>query len=142
MPNPSVFIPKSEIDQTLATPSTQGKRLLEPFKAFAAANKLPFNILEDNAVSNEAEVHHHEADLWLCLEGSVRFVTGGEMVDPWFKKLADGTEDQREVKAKEIRGGTESVLNPGDWLWIPAGQPHLHVCEGVARLVIVKIPKV
>lgn len=138
----ALHVPKSTIDQTLATAATQGKRLLEPLKALAAANGMPLNILEDMAVHNEAEIHHHEADLWLCLEGSVRFICGGEMVDPWNKKLADGTEDPREVKAKEIRGGTESVLAPGDWLWIPAGVPHQHICEGTARLAIIKVPKV
>ncbi|MFA6429357.1 MAG: cupin domain-containing protein [Patescibacteria group bacterium] len=137
---PCVFVQKTLVDETLAVPSTQGKRLLEPLKALASANKMPMNILEDCEVSNEAEVHTHEADLWHCLEGEVTFVYGGEMVDPWNKKLADGTEDPREVKAKEIRGGTEVVMHPGDWLWIPAGQPHQHRCTGTARLAIIKIP--
>ncbi|MFA5798505.1 MAG: hypothetical protein WC892_02935 [Patescibacteria group bacterium] len=133
-------ITKALLDQTLATPSTQGKRMLEPLKAFSAENKIPLNILEDREVANEAEVHMHEADLWYCLEGEVRFTYGGELVDPWTKKLADGTEDPRELKAKEIKGGSQTVLRPGDWLWIPAGQPHQHSAEGIARLVIIKVP--
>jgi len=136
----SVFIEKTRIDETLANVPTQGKKLLEPLKSFAKENGLPFNILEDKDVSNEAEVHHHEGDLWYCLEGEVTFIYGGEMVSPWYKKNSDGTEDKREVKAKEIKGGTEKILKPGDWLWIPAGEPHQHRCEGVARLIIVKIP--
>lgn len=136
-----VLVPKEEIDKTLATVPTQGKKLLEPLKSLAAANKLPFNILEDKEVlNNEAEVHKHEGDLWLCLEGEVKFTYGGELVEPWVKKLPDGTTDNREWKAKEIRGGTESILKPGDWLWIPAGQPHQHICGGLARLAIIKIP--
>ncbi len=135
-----VFVPSNDVQATLAVPATAGKKLLQPFRAFALANNLPFNILEDVNVVNEAEVHIHEGDLWLCLEGEVAFVYGGEMVNPWFKKLADGTEDRREVKAKEIKGGTTSILKPGDWLWIPAGQPHQHNCTGTARLMIIKIP--
>ncbi len=138
----NIFVGKSLIEKTLATEAAQGKRLLEPLKTFAAEHKLPFNILEDKEVANDAEAHMHEADLWHCLEGEVKFIYGGEMVDPWFKKNADGTEDKREVKAKTIRGGEESVLQSGDWLYIPAGQPHQHICKGVARLIIIKIPKI
>lgn len=137
---PCAVIKKSDIDATLATPATTGKRLLEPLKAMAAELKLPLNILEDKEVSNEAEVHRHEGDLWQCLEGEVTFVYGGEMVAPWAKKLPDGGTDDREIKANEIRDGTEVVLRPGDWLWIPAGQPHLHRAAETARLAIIKIP--
>ncbi len=135
-----VLVRKAFVDETLAAPSTPGKKLLEPLKALAAAKKLPFNILEDTDISNDAEVHMHEADLWLCLEGEVVFTYGGELIDPWFKVNPDGTEDKREIKAKQIKGGTESVLKPGDWLWIPAGEPHSHSCKGTARLAIIKIP--
>ncbi len=131
---------KSEIETTLATPAAVGKRLLEPLKSRALAEQLPVNILEDREVFNEAEVHRHEGDLWQCLEGEVSFVYGGEMVAPWAKKLPDGGMDDREIKAKEISGGTEVTLYPGDWLWIPAGQPHSHRTDKTARLAIIKIP--
>ena len=135
-----IVVSKSKIDETLAQSPSQGKRLLEPLKTLAAGAKLPINILEDKEVSNEAEVHRHEGDLWQCLEGEVTFVYGGQMLNPWAKQLPDGGTDDREIKAKEISGGTEVALHPGDWLWIPAGQPHLHKTDGTARLVIIKIP--
>lgn len=134
-----VYVEKDKIDETLASEPVQGKRLLEPLKTFAKEHGLPMNILEDKDVSNEAEVHMHEGDLWHCLEGEATFIYGGEMVEPWFKKNPDGTEDKREVKANEIKGGTEKVLRSGDWLWIPAGEPHQHKCVGTSRLVIIKI---
>lgn len=137
---PCAVVRKSDIDATLASAPAQGKRLLEPLKTMAAELKLPLNILEDHKVSNEAEVHRHEGDLWHCLEGEVTFVYGGEMVNPWAKKLSDGGVDDREIKSNDIRGGTEAVLHPGDWLWIPAGQPHLHRTDKTARLAIIKIP--
>lgn len=137
---PSVCIPKSKIDETLASHATQGKRLLEPLKSFALEHNLPINILEDKEISNEAEVHRHEGDLWQCLEGEVTFVHGGTMVNPWAKKLSDGGVDDREIKASEIAGGREVILRPGDWLWIPVGEPHSHRTEGTARLFIIKIP--
>ena len=136
------MIKKEDIEKTLKSPSSQGKRLLEPLKIFSKENSIPLNVLEDNNVVNEAEVHKHEADLWCCLEGEVTFIYGGEIVNPWVKKNADGTLDEREIKAKEIIGGTEVLLKPGDWLFIPAGEPHMHKMDGVARLIIIKIPKV
>ncbi|MBI2024697.1 MAG: hypothetical protein HYT03_01210 [Candidatus Harrisonbacteria bacterium] len=135
------LVRKSEIDKTLATAPTRGKKLLEPLKSLAAANKLPLNILEDKEVlDNEAEIHKKEGDLWLCLKGEVKFIYGGEMVDPWVKKNADGSLNENEIKAKQIKNGIESILKPGDWLWIPAGQPHQHLCVGTVRLAIIKIP--
>ena len=135
------YLPETQVKKTLAASPTIGKKLLEPLKEIAKNNNLPFNILEDHQLTaNDAEVHQREADLWLCLEGEVVFVCDGEMVEPWYKKLADGSEDRREVKAKSIRGGTTYVLKPGDWLWIPTGVPHQHTCAGTARLVIIKIP--
>ncbi|OGZ12573.1 MAG: hypothetical protein A3D67_04165 [Candidatus Lloydbacteria bacterium RIFCSPHIGHO2_02_FULL_51_22] len=131
---------KADIAKTLNTKPTDGKKLLEPLKSIAAAQALPFNVLEDKNVSNDAEVHTHESDLWFCLEGSVLFVCGGEMVAPWYGKKADGTENPNELKAKTIKGRKKTVLKPGDWLWIPAGVPHSHSAKGTARLIIVKIP--
>src|SRR3989344_5285278 len=130
-----VVVRKKQITDTLKQESFSGKRLLEPLKSFAIGNSLPLNILEDKEISNDAEVHMREADLWHCLEGEVTFVYGGEMVDPWFGKNPDGSENKDEIKAKEIKGGDTVVLCPGDWFFIPAGQPHSHSCKGTARLV-------
>lgn len=142
MNNKAVLVSKSQFDETLAVVPVPGKKLLEPFKVFAAGNGLPFNILEDSQVlENDAEVHRHEADLWLCLEGEVTFVCDGEMIEPWQGKLPDGNANPNELKAKSIRGGVTHILKPGDWLWIPAGVPHQHNCSGTARLVIIKIPQ-
>ncbi len=137
----STFVSKQQIDETLATAPTPGKKLLEPFKTFSKEHNLPFNILEDKEISNDPEIHMHEADLWYCLEGEVTFVHGGTMVEPFFKKKPDGTENPNEIGAKSIQGGTEVVMHPGDWLWIPAGEPHQHICSVLTRLMIIKIPK-
>lgn len=139
--SPKCVVVRNEyLREMLSGKPVQGKRLLEPLKALSLAEGLPFNVLEDADVVNLAELHKHEADLWLCLEGEVTFVYGGEMVDPWPTRRPDGTVDEGELKAKEIRNGTEAVLKSGDWLYIPAGAPHQHKCAGVARLVIIKIP--
>ena len=143
MTNRGVIISKKLIEETLATTPVTGKKLLEPLRSFAREHGLPINVLENSEVlDNDAEVHTNESDLWLALEGTTTFVYGGELVDPWVKKNADGTTDPRETKAKTISGGTVVDLTPGDWLWIPAGLPHQHHCAATSRLAIIKIPKV
>lgn len=137
----SVYISKHQIDETLTVTPVVGKKNLEPFLAFAKAAGLPFSILEDHQViDNNAEVHLDEADLWLCLQGEVQFICDGQLVDPWFSKKADGSENTRELRAKTISGGATHTLKPGDWLWIPAGVPHQHNAASTARLIIIKIP--
>ncbi|OGY63563.1 MAG: hypothetical protein A3I89_01990 [Candidatus Harrisonbacteria bacterium RIFCSPLOWO2_02_FULL_41_11] len=140
----TVVVRSEEVKKSLESIPVQGKKLLEPLKSIATQHDLPFNILEDKDVSdNLAEVHAVDGDLWLCLEGEAVFTLGGELVDPYEVKRRDGVSDSRELKAKKIQGGTNTVLKSGDYLWIPPGVPHVHnVPTGVARLVIIKIPKV
>lgn len=129
----ATLVRKSMIDSALAEPPVKGKRLLERFKSFAESSGFPGKILEDTEVTNEAEVHRTEGDLWFCLEGEVTFVSGGELIDPREHKTPD------ELKGSGISGGTEYLMKPGDWLWIPAGEPHLHKTDATARLIIIKI---
>ncbi|MEK7082701.1 MAG: hypothetical protein AAB972_00895, partial [Patescibacteria group bacterium] len=103
----SFFLRKKDIDIMCATPPVKGKNLLEPLKSMAITHGLPFKILEDHQVSNDAEVHLNENDLWCCLEGEALFVYGGVLVDPQIKVRKDGTKDENELFAKEISGGTE-----------------------------------
>lgn len=137
----ATVVRSKEIEKTLKQAPGTGKNLLEPLNTIASEKGLPFKILEDNDIFNPAELHRDSGDLWLCLEGEVTFVYGGELVNPQEKKNADGTINQNELKAKEIRGGETTVLNPGDWFWIPAGVSHQHFSKSVARMMIIKIPR-
>ena len=137
----SLLFSAAQMAETLAAAPVQGKKSLEPLRTFSKETGFPLNIVENHEVTdNLAEVHMHEADLWGCIEGEATFICGGEMVDPWCKENKDGTKDEREIKAKEIKGGTEIVLKKGDWLWIPAGEPHQHQATGTARMLIIKVP--
>lgn len=130
----ATLILKQEIEVSLSAVPMQGKRLI-PLMAFGAGGACPIKILEDSRVSdNAAEVHETEEDIWFCLEGSPTFTYGGKLVDPEKVK-------EHEWRAKAIRGGATVTLKPGDWLWIPAGEPHQHNCpDGAARMVIIKVP--
>lgn len=141
MSSESLFIPKKQIDEILALPPVQGKRNLEPFASIAKQTGLPFQILEDTAVSNDAEIHLLEDDLWLCLEGKVAFLCGGTLGESWFSKRADGSLNKNEIKSKTLNDATKHNLTVGDWLWIPAGVPHQHSSIKTTRLAIIKVPK-
>lgn len=134
------LLKKEDIEAICAHAPMGGKHLLEPLKSRADAYRLPFKILEDHQVNNEAEVHVDQGDLWYCLEGNPTFIYGGILVDPQIKIRKNGTKDINELFAKKISGGITVTLKPGDWLWIPAGQPHQHLCSETARLMIIKIP--
>ena len=135
----SVFIPKSVIDEALATPPVKGKHPIASFKERLALLGVPsgtIEILENYQVErfeNPTELHERVADLWIGLEGAVIFVVGGELVD----RTAHPTK-QFEWKGTSITGGVEHVVGPGDILYIPPGDPHTHFGSG--RLYIVKIP--
>ncbi len=133
-------IPSLLIEKTLQQTPFQGKHLLEPFRAYAKEHRIPINILEDKAVSNEPEVHINAADLWLCLEGEAIFICGGTLQGPHPKQNHSGTFDRDELVGTGIAGGKEVVMRKGDWLWIPAGCPHRHRAVGVARFMIIKVP--
>lgn len=109
---PYLYIQKSVIDQTLATPAFQGVHFLEPFQSLTRASGMPLKILEEVNANGNAEMHENEADLFLCLEGTPTFLIQGD----------------------------EIVLHPGEWLWIPAGVPHQHHSSGTSRIAIIKIP--
>ena len=137
----AVLIQKKIIDETLANEPTKGKKLLEPLKSAASDGKAPVNILETKNVNSDAEVHKKTNDLFYCLEGEVTFICGGEMIDVWVKEK-DGIPNENELGGKDIKGGTEYILKSGDWLWILAGEPHKQICQGLARLIIIKIPQI
>ena len=142
MADECVVIRYQQLVQTLASPPAQGKRSLEPLRAFAITHSVPMHIVEDHQVTNNrAEVHTHEGDFWICLQGPVMFVVGGELDNPQpYRPTGEGVE-YREWSAERIIDGKVVVLEPGDMLWIPAGQPHQHNCSKTARLLLVKVPR-
>ena len=130
------FIDAKFIREAMAKEPVDGKHQLEPLSSLSKGKGISFNILEDhNFLEGQPEVHRHEGDLWIGLEGEMNFIVGGEMVEPYAKEGNDN-----EIKAKSISGGEEVVLKMGDVLWIPAGVPHMHIAKH-GRAYIIKIPE-
>ena len=136
------FIPKALIEQTLTTKAETGKRLLQPLKDFSIGSNISFHILEDVEIENPPEVHMHEADLWIGIEGEVTFIVGGKLIDERSQINSDGVINENEKTGLKIEGGAEYIVRAGDVLHIPAGVPHLHKAKGVARMHIIKIPRI
>jgi len=65
----------------------------------------------------EVEVHDRDTDIFYVLEGSAKFVTGGDVIEP--RKT-----DLGETRAKSIAGGEERSLTKGDVVVVPNGVPH------------------
>lgn len=80
-----------------------------------------------------AELHLHEDDFWVCLEGEAEFILGGRLVYPRYH-------DGLTWIADSIEGGEHYSFRAGDWFHVPAGQAHQPITSGQARLIIVKIP--
>lgn len=129
------LIRKEEIDNVIAQKPIGGKKMLPPFSSLFK-KELPFGIIEDFEVKESgAEVHKNEGDLLFCLEGEVEFVCGGELIEPRELDNSNGNE----FVGKDIRGGEKLILRPGDWLWIPPAEPHLHRAK-FGRMVVIKVP--
>jgi hypothetical protein len=75
------------------------------------------------------------------MEGSLEFTYGGELIEPYYRKSASGEINERELGGKGIKDGITITVKSGDWLWIPAGEPHQHNAKDFARLILIKIPK-
>ncbi len=139
--NDCSILTKQAIDQLLLSPSLPGKHTLESWKQSPESKVIPFTILEDvTYIERRAELHLREADVFYCLEGEATFVYGGELVDGHERVNADGTTNPNEWRGSDIRNATVVTVQIGDWVWIPAGQPHYHFSKTRARLLVIKVP--
>jgi mannose-6-phosphate isomerase-like protein (cupin superfamily) len=125
------------------TSYADGKQNPEPLKSTAKSESIPASILIERNVhegQNPAELHRHEADLWICLEGSLTFKLGGRLLSPIIKTSSTGVKNELEIVGSGIEGGVEETITANDILYIPEGVPHSHwTNDGAARLWIIKI---
>jgi mannose-6-phosphate isomerase-like protein (cupin superfamily) len=67
--------------------------------------------------NGSGEVHEQFADFFVILQGNATLVTGGKLVNP-------STTKPGELHGTAVEGGTETALNEGDVVHIPAHLPH------------------
>jgi mannose-6-phosphate isomerase-like protein (cupin superfamily) len=114
------------IDHTKVT-YDKGAKLLEngEFKVLTSHRDGP----------GKAEIHAHDTDIFLIIDGTADFVTGGSVVD--LKTRANG-----ESSGKEITGGETHHLVKGDVIVIPRGVPHwFKQVNGPFLYYVVKVTK-
>jgi mannose-6-phosphate isomerase-like protein (cupin superfamily) len=136
------YLSHETISKLLAVAPSPGKKDLEPIKSYLKERGIPANVVEDVDVhDNVVEVHRDTADFWIGLEGETVFTLGGTLEEAFVKPAKDGSYQDIEIRAKCITGGERVTVKKGDWLWIPAGVPHVHEATGVSRLLIIKVPQ-
>lgn len=74
-------------------------------------------MLAQREATGSAEVHEHEADIFVIEAGQAVLITGGKMVNAH-------TEKPGEIRATSIEGGEKHEVSSGDIIHIPAGVPH------------------
>jgi len=63
-----------------------------------------------------ASIHDNEAEMFIVIDGSATFVTGGKVVGE--------TRNGANVSGKSIEGGTPHKISKGDFIMVPKGVPH------------------
>lgn len=67
--------------------------------------------------TGSAEVHEHEADIFVVESGQAILVTGGKVINPRLEKPG-------ELRGSSIQGGEKHAVAAGDIIHIPARTPH------------------
>jgi mannose-6-phosphate isomerase-like protein (cupin superfamily) len=81
-----------------------------------------YTMLAHREGTGSAEVHEHDADLFLVVAGDATLVTGGKIVKPH-------TEKAGEIRGGSIEGGQRQKLSAGDVVHIAPNVPHQLLIE-------------
>lgn len=81
-----------------------------------------YTMLAGRDGTGSAEVHQHEADIFVIERGQGTLVTGGKLVNGRMQKPG-------ELRGSSIEGGERHALAAGDIVHIPAGVPHQLLLE-------------
>jgi mannose-6-phosphate isomerase-like protein (cupin superfamily) len=79
-----------------------------------------------------AEIHENYADFFFVVQGSATLVTGGMVQDG--KTVSPG-----EIRGKSVLNGTQTTLNQGDVVHIPATVPHQLLLSGTFIYFVIKV---
>jgi mannose-6-phosphate isomerase-like protein (cupin superfamily) len=101
-------------------------KLVQKRAAFAAQDLVRYGnhytMLAYREATGSAEVHEHEADIFIVESGEATLVTGGKLINGHAQKPG-------EIRGTSIEGGERHGLAAGDIIHIPAGVPHQLLIE-------------
>ena len=99
----------------------EGQSLAGKGKPFASKDLARYGnhytMLAHRESSGSAELHEHEADIFIVETGDATLISGGTV-------LHGHTEKPGEIRGTGIEGGERQELATGDIVHIPAGTPH------------------
>lgn len=90
----------------------------------AASGRCWVNVVtKDHPDTLLAEMHEHEVDIYLVLEGEATLLLGGTLVHP-------STPSPGQHRGDGLDGAREQPIRAGDLVAIPEGTPHLVDARG------------
>ena len=97
----------------------------------------PYNVnMELRKMGQAASVHETEAELFYVIDGAGTLVTGGKLIE-------ERRTNAENLSGTGIEGGVTKRVSKGDWILVPAGEPHqFPAVEGSGlRLMSLHLPK-
>jgi mannose-6-phosphate isomerase-like protein (cupin superfamily) len=88
--------------------------------------------LEYRSPKGIASVHKNDGEFMYVLEGEGNIPTGGTVVNP--------KDSGANIDGDALQGATEHHMKKGDFIYVPAGVPHLAVTDGTFVLATLHVP--
>ena len=97
----------------------------------------PYNVnMELRKMGQAASVHETEAELFYVIDGAGTLVTGGKLIE-------ERRTNAENLSGTGIEGGVTKRVSKGDWILVPAGEPHQFPAVEASglRLMSLHLPK-
>ena len=97
----------------------------------------PYNVnMELRNMGQAASVHETEAELFYVIDGAGTLVTGGKLME-------ERRTNAENLSGTGIEGGVTKRVSKGDWILVPAGEPHQFPAVEASglRLMSLHLPK-
>jgi mannose-6-phosphate isomerase-like protein (cupin superfamily) len=98
----------------------------------------PYNVnMELRKMGQAASVHETEAELFYVIDGAGTLVTGGKLME-------ERRTNAENLSGTGIEGGVTKRVSKGDWILVPAGEPHQFPAVEASglRLMSLHLPKI
>jgi mannose-6-phosphate isomerase-like protein (cupin superfamily) len=96
-------------------------------------NLAPYHMgLEYRSPKGIASVHKNDGEFMYVLEGEGNIPAGGTVVNP--------KDSGANIDGDALQGATDHFMKKGDFIYVPAGVPHLAVSDGTFVLATLHVP--
>jgi uncharacterized cupin superfamily protein len=89
--------------------------------------------LEYRSPKGIASVHKNDGEFMWVLAGEGNIPTGGTVINP--------RDTGANIDGDALEGATDHHMKTGDFIFVPAGLPHLAVTDGTFVLATLHVPK-